>query len=423
MKKAFPFSRTARRLPLAGLALSLALTLAACGGGDDDSPAPPAPSPGQIVTNDAYTAPALVQAQASSSRRLVHWMTGQDGRPVKATALLFQPTGTAPAGGWPVVVWVHGTQSVGTGAPAATVCSASESATMDGGLTAAGFTSYYADTVAALLGAGYAVVAPDLEGYGAQAQADGTRAAYYKLTSGGHAVAAALEAAHRASPQLSLNWASVGHSEGGHQVMGLETTAGEASRYAYRGTVAVAPYANIASAVQTMGALITADPANALNYRASQENTVLMFGTVLNTQNSAWPVTNAMDADLVALVPQARTLCILQQFGLVAQTVATKGMASFVGFKAGWATDATMSAFLQANDVGVKAGFSVSKPTLVLQGTADPFVFESLQTPYMQRLQGAGMPVTYRVYTGADHGDVLVQGRADMLAFLRGLFP
>lgn len=401
---------------LSGALLAITLALAACGGSDE-------PAAGDLLADEAFTPPASVQARAAGSRRLVHWMTGQDGRLVRHTTLLFVPGGTAPAAGWPVVVWVHGTQSVGSGAPAATACSASESPTLDGGLTAAGFTSYYAETIAALLGAGHAVVAPDLEGYGAAAQADGTRAAYYQLASGGRAVAAALEAAHRSSPVLSSNWAAIGHSEGGHQVLALEGTAAEARRYNHRGTVAIAPYANIAAAVQVMGAAITADPANALTSRGAQENTVLMFGTALSTQNSSWAATQVMGADLAALLPVAKASCIFQQFGQVVQTVATRGPASFQGFKAGWSDEATMKAFLQANDIGVDSAFRVARPTLVLQGTADPFVFETLQTPFMQRLKAAGMPVTYKVYAGADHGDVLVQGRADMLAFLKTLLP
>jgi pimeloyl-ACP methyl ester carboxylesterase len=418
-RRSFPAARPWAFLkPLATTsALVTALALSACGGGDDG------PAPGDLVSNSAFTAPANVAAVSGSSRKLIHWMPGAAGKPVKATALLFLPQGTAPAGGWPVVAWVHGTQSIGTGAPAATACSASDSATLDGGLTAAGFTSYYSDTIAALLGAGYAVVAPDLEGYGAQAQADGTAAAYYNLASSGNAVAGALLAARQASTQLSKNWASVGHSEGGHAALGLETTASAAGGLSYKGTVAVAPYANIAAGVQTMGALIAADPANELNYRGSQENTVLMFGTVLATQNSGWQPANVMNADLLALVPMARSSCILQQFGSVIQAVATKGTGAFTGFKASWADEPAMKAFLAANDIGVNTSFRLAKPTFVLQGTADPFVFESLQTPFMGRLKTAGMPVTYKTYPGADHGDVLVQGRADMLAFLKTLLP
>lgn len=415
-----PIRRGRAQAFLHALCAASLITLAGCGGGDD----PPAPVTGEVVANTAYAAPALVSAQASESRRLVHWMTGMSGRLVKATSLLFIPRGAAPAAGWPVVAWVHGTQTVGTGAPAATVCSASESPTMDGGLTAAGFPSYYPDTVAALLAAGYAVIAPDLEGYGAQAQADGTPAAYYNQASSGRAVAASLLAAHQAaSGRLSGNWASVGHSEGAHAVMGLETTAGEAARFSYKGTVAIAPYANLAATVQTMGALATQDPANALGHRGAQENTVLMLGTALATQNTAWQPSTVMRADLLAMVPQARQMCILQQFGAVAQAVGAKGLASFLGFTAGWADEPTMKAFLQTNDIGVNSGFHVARPTLVLQGTADPFVFESLQTPFAARLKAAGMPVTYKVFAGADHGDVLVHGRADMLAFLKTLLP
>lgn len=410
-------AHTAHTARAALATLALACALVGCGGGSDD------PAAGDLVSASTYAAPATVTAAAASSRTLIYWMTGASGRPVKATAMLFLPKGTAPAGGWPVVAWVHGTQSVGTGAPAATACAASVSTTMDGDLTANGFTSYYADTVAALLGAGYAVVAPDLEGYGAQAQADGTPAAYYRLSSSGHAVAGALMAARRATDTLSTRWASVGHSEGGHATLGLETTASVAAGLSYQGTIAVAPYANIAAAVQTMGASVISDPANALTHRGSQEHTVLMFATALSTQDTAWQPSNVLGSDLLALMPMARQSCILQQFGNVIQAVATKGAANFVGFKTGWSDEAGMRAFLATNDPGANTAFRVQKPTFVLQGTADPFVFESLQTPFMARLKAAGMPITYKTYVGADHGNILVQGRADMLAFLKTLLP
>ena len=187
-------------------AMLVALTLAACGGSDE-------PAAGDLVSADAYAARSAIPAD---SRRLIHWMKAANGQMTKATTLLFLPRGAAPAGGWPVVAWVHGTTTVGTGAPAAATCSASESATLDGGLTADGFVSNYVGTVASLVAAGFAVVAPDLEGLGAEAQRNGTPHAYYNLASSGRSVAAGVVAAHRAVTSLSPNWASVGHSEGGH---------------------------------------------------------------------------------------------------------------------------------------------------------------------------------------------------------------
>ena len=80
--------------------------------------------------------------------------------------------------------------TVGWGVPASATCSASESATLDRGITADGFVSHYVDEIASLVAAGYAVVAPDLEGLGAEAQRNGTPYPYYNLASSGRSVAA-----------------------------------------------------------------------------------------------------------------------------------------------------------------------------------------------------------------------------------------
>lgn len=396
-----------------GALLVAAAALAACGGSSDDGP-------GDLVSARSYAAPSAI---AADSKLLIHWMTGLSGKPVKATALLFVPRGTAPAGGWPVVAWIHGTTTAGTGAPAATVCSASESATLDGGLTADGFISNYVGTIASLVGAGYAVVAPDLEGLGAQAERDGTPHAYYNLASSGHAVAAAVVAAHKAVPGLSDNWAAVGHSEGGHVALGLETTAGDAKGYNYKGTVALAPFNSIEASVNLLSGLTAADPANVVNYRASQEIFVGLMSTTLATQQSAFQPSAVMGADLLALMPAFRSQCMFPLLGSVITDVATKTPAAFQGYKADWASNPSMSAFLKTNDQAVSTSFRVTKPTLVLQGKADVLVFEALQTGFMNRLTAAGMPVTYTTYPTADHSTVITEGRADMLAFLKKVLP
>lgn len=78
-----------------------------------------------------------------------------------------------------------------------------------------------------------------------------------------------------------------------------------------------------------------------------------------------------------------------------------------------------MKAFFQTNDLAVVQGFTVKKPTLVLQGGLDGFVLISLQSDFVRRLQAAGMPVTYLTYPKADHITVLVQGYSEMLKFLK----
>lgn len=392
-------------------AMLVTLVLAGCGGSGDSVPVA-----GDIVSADAYSAPAAITAD---SRRLIHWMRGANGQLSKATTLLFVPRGTAPTGGWPVVSWVHGTTTVGSGAPAAATCSASESATLDGGLTADGLASNYVNTVASLVAAGYAVVAPDLEGQGAEAQRNGTPQSYYNLASSGRAVAAGILAAHKAVTGLSPNWASVGHSEGGHAVLALESTAGDASAYSYKGAVAIAPFNSIEASVSLMDAVAAADPVNLVGYRTVQQMFVGMMATALATQQPSFQPSQVMGADLLALMPSFKTQCISKVFGMVGQDVATKTPAAYKGYSSQWAADASMKTFLQTNDVAAINGFRVTQPTLVLQGTADPFVFESLQTPLVARWRTAGMPITYKTFSGADHITIMTQGNADMLAFLR----
>lgn len=399
------------------LVLAVAI-LAALGGCSGDSE----PASGEIVSVNAYSTPAAI---AADGKLLVHWMRGSRGQMVKATSLFFVPRGTAPAGGWPLVAWVHATTTTGTGAPAATDCAPSLSSFLDGGLTADGFPSGYIEHIAALVGAGYAVVAPDFEGLGPQAQADGTPYPYYDLSSSGRSVAAAVLAAQATGTSLTRSWAAVGHSEGAHSVMALETSAAEAAAYPFKGAVAFAPYNSIEASVTALAAAAAGatDPGNVIKYRTTEELFVAMMSTALATQQPSFSAGAVMGADLLAVMPSVKGKCIFKALGDVGAAVATKGPAAFKGHTAGWASEPAMKAFLQANDLAVASGFRITKPTLVLQGGADPFVFESLQTGFVGRLKAAGMPVSYKTYPTADHGDVLVHGRSDMLAFLKANLP
>ncbi len=61
-----------------------------------------------MVKVDAYTSTNL-GAVAAESSILTYKMLGQSGQEVQATSLVFTPTTQPPAGGWPIVVWAHGT--------------------------------------------------------------------------------------------------------------------------------------------------------------------------------------------------------------------------------------------------------------------------------------------------------------------------
>ena len=142
----------------------VALCLTACSGDDTE------PRSGDVVSSAPFLAPAAINADA---RLVVYRMPGISGGLVEASTLVFVPRGAAPAGGWPIVAWLHGTSTVGQ-----PTCAPSLSPTyLDGGLTADGAPlgvgpSGYADLIGQLVAAGYAVVAPDLEGLGSVAKTD-----------------------------------------------------------------------------------------------------------------------------------------------------------------------------------------------------------------------------------------------------------
>lgn len=396
---------------LAGVVV--ALCLAACSGDDTE------PRSGDVVSSASFVAPAPINADASL---VVYRMQGISGALVEASTLVFVPRGAAPAGGWPIVAWLHGTTTVGQPS-----CAPSLSPTyLDGGLTTDGAPlgvrpSGYADLIGQLVAAGYAVVAPDLEGLGSVAK---TAYPYYSLSSEARSLVAATRAAYQSTAGLSNRWAAVGHSDGGHGVLGVETYAGEAPELAYKGTVAFAPFTSISAQVKLLDTFAAADPANLVGYRASQNILVGIMAVGLAAQQPTFQASQVMGAELLALMPTVKNSCIFPAFVAVLTDIATKTPALFAGFKPGWDADPSMSAFLKANDPGVMNGFVLLKPTLVLQGTADPTVIESLVTALVVKLQAAGSTaLTYKTYAGADHQNVVPIGTADMLGFLKTTLP
>ena len=392
--------------------VALGLVLAGCGGDNDD------PRAGDVVSANAYAGATAVDGDA---RLIVYRMRGVSGALVDASTLVFVPHGSAPPGGWPIVGWVHGTTTVGQ----ATCAPSLTPADLDGGLSADAAPlgvppSGYAGFIAALVDAGYAVVAPDLEGLGAAAKVPYP---YYSLASEARSLIAAVQAARHDNASLSKRWAAAGHSDGAHGVLGIETYAGEAPELSYQGTVAFAPFASVSDQVELLDGFASADPANLAAYRAFQNLLVGMMTAGLTAQQPTFAIANVMGADLAAEMPAIEDQCIFPAFVDVSTAVAVKTPALFDGYKAGWASDPSMSAFLAANDPGAMPGFKVLKPTLVLQGTADANVFESQVAGLVADMTAAGSPsVTYKTYAGANHQTVVPAATTDALAFLAGLF-
>ncbi len=357
---------------------------------------------------------ALSQNIRGSARLLTHTMPAFNGGTTGATTLLFVPSGQPPAGGWPIVGWIHGTTSTGGRG-----CAPSLSPDLDGGLTRDGFVSGYAAELAGLVNAGYAVVAPDLEGLGPEGKAPYP---YYVRASEPRSVIAGILAARKAEPNLSRRWVVFGHSEGAHGALGTEAYADEAHGLTFLGTIAAAPYVALPAIATGFAdqARAATEPAK-LTGRLMFNMQGMFMADALLAQAPRYDLGTIMGSDLKELMPAFRQQCSVGAFNLVKAVVTAKG-AAFDGLKPGWALEPRMRAFLAANDQGMMPRYTLRQPALIVQGDADAFVSPHANSALAAKLHGAGAPVTYKLYPGADHFSVLPEANADVLAFLQARF-
>lgn len=260
-------------------------------------------------------------------------MPAWSGGTTQASTLVLTPKSTPPAGGWPVIAWAHGTTTA-----AYKSCAPSDTLDhLDGGLTAQGFASHYAEVLGYFVDAGYAVVAPDFEGLGSAATVPYP---YFQAASESRSLIAAVKAARLANAALSTKWMAIGHSKGGRGVLVVQGYLGEASELDFRGSVAYAPFTSLAPMLDLLETMKTSDPANAQLYRGVQNNQVAVMVVGLKTVNPGADMTALMGADLLAALPNYSSQCIFGAFQILAGAVGANP--AFAGFKSNWSSAPAM---------------------------------------------------------------------------------
>lgn len=175
--------------------------------------------PGTLLRQEPLPATLGLAGAAAQYRILYASTDGVDGKtPVVVSGAVFVPKGQAPAGGWPVVAWGHGTIGV------ADVCAPSWQGRS------------YRDLkyLNRWLAEGFAVVASDYQGIGVPG---GNPALNNRANS--YSILDSVRAAFKTVPGLANKIVLVGQSQGGSAVV---AAAGYAPRYApdlgIRGTIA-----------------------------------------------------------------------------------------------------------------------------------------------------------------------------------------
>ncbi|MDG4782291.1 hypothetical protein O7614_21755 [Micromonospora sp. WMMD961] len=200
-----------------------------------------AASDGDVVGSPAplRNVPSVI-ADVADGQLIVYRMPGIRGNQINATAMLFLPTQAPPTGGWPLVVWGHGT--VGWAPECAPSVQLQEHGRWVDGPNAA--------LLATILRMNIAVVAPDYEGLGPVADGVPEGHGYYELSSEGNSMVFAAVAAQRLlGDRLSGQWVPAGWSEGGFAALAAAYYSDRATRadpdLEYRGTITLAPVPDV----------------------------------------------------------------------------------------------------------------------------------------------------------------------------------
>ncbi|MDO7489060.1 alpha/beta fold hydrolase [Acinetobacter baumannii] len=380
---------------------STSLFLVACGGGSsDDGPATTNPSgtptnniQNPVVKVEAYTSTNLGSVAAESSI-LTYKMLGQSGQEVQATSLVFTPNTPQPVGGWPIVVWAHGTTGV------ADACAPSKAALADS----------TKDLISKLLAAGYVVVAPDYEGLGTPGIHPflNVKSEAFSITD---AVVAARNYLSQRNLLTSKKWVTVGHSQGGHAALGAAQYASRA-QLDYKGTVAVAPASNLGSILVDGEAQVANAPIDIKigTYAQLDTYTALVTAGIRNTQPS-FDYGQVFTSQISSIAAQAENLCSGPLYGAFYEGMSNYAkdhngtLDGFTRTQPNFMAVPLVKTFLDKDSQPLQV--KVTTPIIIYQGIADPTVPKLATDLLISNATAVGTKINNYVTGNWDHGTAM----------------
>ncbi|MCA0301782.1 MAG: lipase [Proteobacteria bacterium] len=338
--------------------------------------------PGKVLREEDQPAQPEITA-ASAARRLLYTSTDARWRSgvVPVSGTLYLPKGAAPAGGWPLVAWAHGTLGVSDRcAPSWT-----------------GHKPRDAAYINRWLENGFAVVATDYQGLGGPGPHP-----YLNWEAEGRSVLDAARAALAARPgQIANALLVTGQSQGSGAAIGATRIAPTyAPELGLKATVATGVISRFPDAAHKVPPLSVTSPVFSM---------LLMLGGALPDDG---PTADSLVSDKGRPVLAAGRDACSPDMAQVARRDKV---------------DAT-NAFATAPDaLGTRLGTVVDMPSVkigvpILLGTglADSLVLPRHQFGAVAALCATGSPVTWKSYEGATHNGGLHASFDDALALYRG---
>ena len=306
---------------------------------------------------------------------------GLDGKPIAVSGTIETPKGRAPAGGWPVVSWAHGTTGI------ADICAPSRIPTAS--------TSYVYSEFNAWLRRGYAIASTDYEGLGTPGVHP-----YLIGKSEGRGVIDIVRAARAPDSRVGRRWVIAGHSQGGHAALwGAALGPSWAPELSFRGVAAFAPASHVGDEARLL--------ANLNSVRGLTGLAVLIVAGAAVADPGINPT--GLASDLARpLIPRVYRECLSRlggpnEFGALTLAQLVRPGADLT----------RLLRVLDANNPSLK----IRAPVLIAQGTADTTVFPVFTNQLVGELRKKGDAVTYRTYAGVKHVGIVTAGAAGATAF------
>ncbi|WP_151960823.1 alpha/beta hydrolase family protein [Acinetobacter bereziniae] len=413
-----------KRNALSILLASSVVFLTACGG-DDNNDGDPSTTSNIDINNiqnpvvgtpAAYTFPKDAPPNAADSVVMTYKMKGIKGTETLATSLVFTPKTAPPAGGWPIVVWAHGTTGV------ADKCAPSGKQLTITGIVGPGDPTIK-NMIDSFLKEGYVVVAPDYEGLG---EPGGNELhPFLHVKSEAYSITDAVVATKTwLRDKVSNKWAVVGHSQGGQAALGAAQYAARANMD-YKGVVAVAPASNlkmIDSLIQFKleglsdnmldenGDTNPEYERKALGYVATDGFTSLIAASIKATYSMDGVYSKVFKSPTDKIAEQAESICVLNlgiEFMRGLGEYAYNNHFSIKGYprrNVGYMDDPIVKQFLEKDSQPLQV--LVKTPIIIYQGGADTLVLPQATDALVAQARALTTKIDYRTDPKWDHGTV-----------------
>jgi len=345
-----------------------------------ETPALAASKPGDLLRQESFDGYSL--PSGAKAVRILYHSQSSGGRDVATSGVVLIPPGSAPAGGWPVIAWAHGTTGV------ARMCAPSLQKDV----------AYGEEGLMPMVRAGFAVVATDYHGLGTAGPHE-----YVNKIAQARDVIYSIPAAHAAVPSLGNKWVVVGHSQGGLAAWSVAEMQATLRDPNYLGAVSVAGAGSLKAILNAMGG----PGSEAAFYLTYMAYAIHVLTPSFQPQDMLEGIARERYSDV--------TTRGCWDYAFASFLHAPPGKI----VKPGWDKTAAAERFFKNDELGTAP---IGGPMLVLAGEGDKTVPIASVRDTVGVACEHGLALTFRSYPGLDHDPTMINSTPDQLNWIRDRF-